>query len=119
MAKWLGCAVIVGVLMGCGNRGTSPRAVEPRQCPPSPDLAGPTRLADVFIDRKRIASAVLARVESTSPDSYSLVEPEPPALQAIAPERIDLIQFVSGPDAERDYGLCSGMIGFLITTRRP
>jgi hypothetical protein len=73
----------------------------------------------VFIDGKRIASAVAARLESTSPDSYSLVEPEPPALQALAPERIDLIQFVSGADAERDYGLCSGMVGFIITTRQP
>jgi hypothetical protein len=118
MAKsWGGWAVVVAALVGCVNSGADPRAVEPRRCPPPPDLTGSTRLADVFVDGKRIASAVLARLESTSPDSYSLVEPEPPALQALAPERIDLIQFVSGPDAERDYGLCSGMVGFIITTR--
>lgn len=118
MAKsWWEWAVIVGGLVGCGNQG-GPRTVEPRRCPPPPDLAGPTRLADVFVDGKRVASAVAARLESTSPDSYSLVEPEPSALQALAPERIDLIQFVTGPDAERDYGLCSGMVGFIITTRQ-
>lgn len=110
--------MVVGALVGCANSGAGPRTVEPRRCPPPPDLSGPARLADVFIDGKRIASAVAARLESTSPDSYSLVEPEPPALQALAPERIDLIQFVSGPEAERDYGLCSGMVGFMITTRQ-
>jgi len=30
-----------------------------------------------------------------------------------------LIQFARGPEAEREYGLCPGVVAFLITTKRP
>ena len=115
---WAGLLSIA--LLGCGVSSSTPLGgPQPERCSPPPDATGTARIADVFIDGQRVASGVPARLESESPEVYSLVEPEPDPVRALAPGSIDLIQFLHGPDAERAYGLCSGVVVFMITLRRP
>jgi len=72
----------------------------------------------VLIDGRAVARDVPMRLEQLAPESYQIVGPEPAALAATPVARIDLIQFVSGPEAEARYGLCPGTVAMLVTTRR-
>lgn len=109
----------IAALAGCASAaGRSTVAPVRSSCPTPPDSTGPERLATVLVDGRLVAANVKARLERSFPESYQLEEPEPPALKAIPAAEIDLIQFARGPEAEREYGLCPGVVAFLITTKR-
>jgi hypothetical protein len=115
---------VAGVACGSARRDpvpaiSAPVAVITGPCPAPPDSASTARLATVYLDGRRIAVNVPARLESEAPESYQLDAPEPPELAKVPIDSIDLVEFVRGPEAERLHGLCPGVVGFLITTKRP
>jgi hypothetical protein len=115
----VGWSVIVAGVLGCGSQArASSLGVKPVECPAAPDSTGSVRLVSVIVDGRLVATNVKAALERSDPESYQLESPEPPAVAAVSPESIDLIQFVRGPDAEREYHLCPGVVGFLMTTKR-
>ncbi len=111
----IGVSIALGALIGCaaGTPGGAPTAV---RCPATDTAAG-HRTASIFIDGREIAAGLSARRGTEEfPETYSLDGPEPEALAALPVERIDLIEYVRGADAERSYRLCPGGVAFLITT---
>ena len=81
------------------------------------DSAAGTWRAAVFIDGQRVGDHLRARREQVEPETFELGEAEPPLLAALGPERIDLIQFTRGEEAEATLGLCPGYVAFLVTTK--
>jgi hypothetical protein len=86
-------------------------------CPPVVSLDQPARFGSVFVDGRQIATNVSVRRTSAFPESYEIDGPEPEALAAIPVERIDLVQYVRGDDAERTHAICPGTVALLFTTR--
>ena len=111
----LAAGIAVAAACASGQTAASPTPVT-APCPPSDSTAN-RWIASVFIDGKLIAANLPAKREQEFPETFALTGPEPAALAALAPEKIDLIQFSKGPDAEAEYQLCPGGVAFLITTR--
>lgn len=109
---------LVGVVACAAPARREAAAPKPAPCPPPTAVGDSLRSGSVLIDGRRVAERVPLRLEQLVPESYSIVGPEPPALAALPVERIDLIQFTSGPEAEARYGLCPGTVAILVTTRR-
>lgn len=109
-------ALAVSACAGAGaGAEASPTA---RPCPPPTAPGDSLRSGTVLIDGRPVATAVPMRLEQLTPETYTIPGPEPDSLRALPVERIDLIQFLSGPDAERLYALCPGTVAMLVTTRR-
>jgi hypothetical protein len=89
-----------------------------RQCPPVVPDSATLRWGQVFIDAKKVGALVKVKRESADPETYEIVDPEPPALKALPVAKIDLIQYQRGADAERRYGLCPGVVAVVITTKK-
>lgn len=110
-------ALITAATIACAP---PPAPVTPTpQCPSAVPAGQPARFASIFIDGKLVAANLEARQEQEFPETYVLVAPDPPAVAAIPAASIDLIQFLRGPDAEREFGLCPGVVAFLISTKAP
>lgn len=114
--RWAALAASVAAL-GCAASG--PRSVPPPGALACPvvDTAAGKRLASIVIDGRLVAERLPARREQEMPETYQLDGPEPAELERLPPERIDLLQFVRGPEAEKEYRLCPGGVAFLITTK--
>jgi hypothetical protein len=115
-------AALAGLMLtglgGCAGGSTGRTATpEPRHCPAPTAPGDSLRSGTVMIDERAVARDVPMRLEQATPESYQIVGPEPPALAALPVARIDLIQFVSGPEAEARYFLCPGTVAMLVTTR--
>ncbi|MBX3147558.1 MAG: hypothetical protein KIT76_10670 [Pseudolabrys sp.] len=111
--SWL--IVALGAGMGCAAAapGGAPTTI---RCPAADTTSG-HRIASVFIDGREVAAGLSARRGAEEfPETYSLDGPEPEALAALPVERIDLIEYARGADAERRYRLCPGGVALLITT---
>jgi len=89
----------------------------PVDCPEPVPGDEPSRFGSVFIDDRRIATNVAVRRTNEFPETYELVGPEPSALAALPVERIDLVQYVRGPEAEQSYALCPGTVAILFATK--
>ncbi|MHB1327319.1 MAG: hypothetical protein ACYC2K_03880 [Gemmatimonadales bacterium] len=110
---WLGIAI--GALVGCAA-AVPAGAPAAARCPATDTTAG-QRVASVFIDGREVAAGLLARRGAEEfPETYSLDDPEPEAIASLPVERIDLVEYVRGVEAEQSYRLCPGGVAFLITT---
>jgi hypothetical protein len=87
-------------------------------CPPPVPDSATARWGQVFIDDKKIGALVKVKREGVAPETYEIVDSEPPALKALPVAKIDLIQYSRGGDAERRYGLCPGVVAIVITTKK-
>ncbi|MEZ4455866.1 MAG: hypothetical protein R2882_04820 [Gemmatimonadales bacterium] len=76
-------------------------------CPPSDTLAN-RWVASVVIDDRVVAEHLPARREQEFPETWALEGPDPEALTTLPAERIDLLQFMRGAEAEAAYHLCPG-----------
>ena len=114
-----GLFVAIVALGAACSSPKSPAVAATPACPPAVPTDQPARFATIFVDGKVVASNLEARREQEFPETYELVNPEPPAVAAIPAGTIDLIQFLRGPDAERDYDLCPGVVAFVISTKKP
>lgn len=101
--------------LSCGKPPVTPAPAP--VCRPAPDASGGRRWADVFVDGKPVARGVIVRLEQASPETYGFEGEEPVGLRAVPTDRIDLIQFLRGPEAESSYGICSGYVAVLVTTK--
>lgn len=117
-ARWLMVLAVGAMALACtgSTGGLVAAAPGPAECPAVDTTAG-VRIASVFIDGRQVASGRRARLDAPFPETYSLEGDDPAELKALPVERIDLIQFLRGEDAERAYRLCPGGVAFLITTR--
>jgi hypothetical protein len=105
----------VAVAAGCAT-GRPPQAPAPT-CGPAPDPGAIHRQALVFLDGKRVGGPVAVALVQAEPETFDFEGDLPAPVRDLAPGRIDLIQFVSGEAAERDYGACPGVVVALITTK--
>ncbi len=113
----LGAGVVAMVVAaGCGPSGAPTTVPAPVDCAAADTTAG-IRIASVFIDGRRVAAGRKARLDQPFPETYALEGEEPAEVKALPVERIDLIQFLRGEEAERVHQLCPGGVAFLITTR--
>jgi hypothetical protein len=104
------------LLIACGPGSAPGSNPTPVPCAVTDTAAG-HRIASVFLDGRRIAAGLPARLVQAFPETFELEVDDPPALAAVPVERIDLIQFQRGLDAEREYQLCPGGVAYLITTK--
>ena len=95
-----------------------PATAQSARCPPTVPDSATERYGQVIIDGKKVGSVVKVKREGTDPETFEIVDPEPPALKALPVAKIDLIQYSRGADAERQYGLCRGVVAIVITTKR-
>jgi len=117
-ARRLGWAVIATALVGCGaGRSGGQTAIAPADCPEPVSADEPSRFGSVFIDGRRVASNLAVRRTNAFPETYELVGPEPGELAALPVDRIDLVQYLRGPDAEMSYALCPGTVAILFATK--
>ncbi len=117
MNWWL--VLAAGVVGACATPGRAAPSVTPApadHCQPADSLRGAWR-ATVFIDGKRVGDHLRARREQVEPETFELSDVEPPTLAALRPEAVDLLQFSRGLEAENTFGLCSGYVAFLVTTK--
>jgi hypothetical protein len=87
-------------------------------CPPVVSDSATQRYGQVIIDGKKVGSPVKVKRENSDPETFEIVDPEPPALKALPVAKIDLIQYQRGAEAERRYGLCPGVVAIVITTKK-
>ena len=114
----LGLGGLVG--LGCVRAaGAAPETgpVPSTECPPAVSLDQPARFGSVFVDGRMVGANLAVRRTNPFPETYEIDGPEPAALAAIPVERIDLVQYVRGDDAERTHALCPGTVALLFTTR--
>ncbi len=116
MNWWL--VLAAGVVGACATPGGPAPSVTPApdRCEPVDSLRGAWR-ATVFIDGRRVGDHLRARREPVEPETFELTDAEPPTLAALRPEAVDLLQFSRGKEAENTFGLCSGYVAFLVTTK--
>jgi hypothetical protein len=86
-------------------------------CPPAVADTASRRYARVFIDGRQVGGNVLVEQEAGS-ISYDIVGQEPAELAKLPVNRIDLVSYDSGAEAEKKYRLCPGMVAILITTKK-
>jgi hypothetical protein len=111
---------VIGVLVGLGCAGSAVPAGTPSpagECPPVVSLDQPAGFGSVFVDGRRIATNLAVRRTSAFPESYEIDGPEPDALAEIPVERIDLVQYDRGDEAERMHSICPGTVALLFTTK--
>lgn len=114
----LGWALVAAAMVGCGaGRSGVQTPISPTDCPEPASADEPSRFGSVFIDGRRVASNVAVRRTNAFPETYELVGPEPSELAALPVERIDLVQYLRGPDAEMSYALCPGTVAVLFATK--
>jgi hypothetical protein len=87
-------------------------------CPPAVAESAAERYGQVFIDGKKVGTAVKVKREGGDPETYEIVDSEPPQLRKLPVAKIDLIQYSRGPEAEKRYGLCPGVVAIVITTKK-
>jgi hypothetical protein len=87
-------------------------------CPPAVADTASIRYGRVFIDGKAVGGNLKVRREPGEPETYEIVDPEPTELEHLPVSKIDLIQYLKGPDAETKYRVCQGMVAIVITTKR-
>jgi hypothetical protein len=102
-------------LMGCTP--AAPTVLPTPRCPPAPSPSTSHRQALVILDGRPVSGPIAVVMTQAEPETYDFEGELPAVIRNLLPERIDLIQFVSGEAAERDYGACPGVVVALITTK--
>lgn len=111
---------LAALTAACASPRAAPTPDPQDQAPcPTADTTAGAWIASIFIDGEAVARRLPAKREQEFPETFALLGDDPPALASLAADRIDLIQFVRGADAEAEYRLCPGEVAMLITTRRP
>lgn len=120
--RWRGggrAAVGLAVLAGCAAGARPDTGTGLEDCPPPTGITDTLRFGSIVIDGVVAARGTPFRLESSDPPTYAVVGEEPPALARLPVERIELVQFVSDPQATRRYDRCPGIVVMIISTRRP
>jgi len=109
--------VAVLTTSGCASGSGPVVAAAPRDCPAPVSQDQPSRFGSVFIDERPVARNVPVRRTNEFPETYELTDPEPPELAALPVTRIDLVQYLRGPEAEATYQLCPGTVAVRFVTK--